>query len=126
MSETAFEQLVISRLETLQRGHDEIKREIVAVGTIAEQALNVSAQTLEQAKATNGRVTLLEGWQDSFEDETEVGVAFAAGRKSVRDGDRALAVKIGRLLGKWAPYGLAALMVGLGIRLGAWFLGGVW
>ena len=126
MSESAFEQLVISRLDQLQTGHDEIKAEVVAVGRIAEQALNVSAQTLKQAMETNGRVTLLEGWQDSFEDETDVGEAFAAGRKSVRDGDRAMAVKLGRLLGKWAPYGLAALLVGLGIRLGAWFLGGVW
>lgn len=126
MSESAFEQLVINRLDQLQKGHDEIKGEIVAVGRIAEQALTVSTQTLVQAKETNGRVTLLEGWQDSFEDETDVGEAFAAGRKSVRDGDMATAVKIGKLLGKWAPYGLAALLVGLGIRLGAWFLGGVW
>lgn len=126
MSATSFEQLVISRLDQLQKGHDEIKAEVVAVGKIAEQALNVSAQTLKQAMETNGRVTLLEGWQDSFEDETEVGEAFAAGRKSVRDGDMATAVKLGKLLGKWAPYGLAALLVGLGIRLGAWFLGGVW
>ena len=126
MSESAFEQIVISRLDRLQAGHDEIKGEIVAVQAQATETHRIALQTLEQAKETNGRVTLLEGWQDSFEDETEVGEAFAAGRKSVRDGDRAMAVKIGRLLGKWAPYGLAALLVGLGIRLGAWFLGGVW
>lgn len=126
MSESAFEQLVISRLDQLQKGHDEIKEEIVAVGKIAEQALTVSSQTLVQATATNGRVTLLEGWQDSFEDETEVGEAFAAGRKSVRDGDRALLRKALGMLAKWSPYAAGALLLGVGIRLGAWFIGGPW
>ena len=126
MSGTAFEQLVITRLESLQKGHEEIKAEIVAVGHTAEQALTVSAQTLEQAKVTNGRVTLLENWQDSFEDDTENGASFAAGRQSVRDGDKAMARKLISLVGKYAPYGIGALLLGVGMRLGAWFVGGVW
>lgn len=47
--QSAFEQLVIEQLGQLQRGHAEIKAEIVAVGT-------VSQRTLEQATRTNGHV----------------------------------------------------------------------
>ena len=126
MSETAFERLVISQLESLQAGHKEIKEEIVAVGTIAEQALRVASQTLIQATATNGRVAVLEGWQDAFEDETEVGAAYAAGRKSVRDGDRAMLQKLWGLIAKYGPYGAGLLVFGVGIRLGSWFIGGLW
>lgn len=126
VSDTAFEQLVISRLVDLAHGHDEIKHEIVAVGRIAEQALTVSSQTLKQAELTNGRVALLEGWQDSFEDETDVGEAFAAGRRSRREEDMAVAWKVGKFISKYTPYGAGAILIGIGIRIGAWFIGGVW
>ena len=126
MSETAFERLVISQLQSLQESHKEIKEEIVAVGTIAEQALHVASQTLVQATATNGRVADLEGWQDSFEDEKEVGAAYAAGRKSVRDGDRAMLQKLWWLVAKYGPYAVGLLTFGLGVRLGAWLIGGPW
>lgn len=126
MSESAFEQLVISRLSDLAEGHKEIKAELVAVQLRADQTHTIATQTLEQAKVTNGRVTLLENWQDTFEDETDVGAAYAAGRQSVRVQDKALIGRIIDRVEKPLMYGVAAILIGVGIRLGAWFVGGIW
>lgn len=47
--ESAFEQLVIETLKQHTHAFDEVKNEVVAVGTVAQR-------TLEQATRTNGRV----------------------------------------------------------------------
>lgn len=118
MSESAFEQLVIDSLR-------ELKAEIVAVGATAEQGLNIALKTYEQAKETNGRVTLLETWQDQFEDDGENAASFEAGRESVKRENQALLERAWGRIEKPFIYGASALLVGIGIRLGAWFLGDI-
>lgn len=93
----------------------------------------VTSATLEQTTETNGRVTSLEGWQRQhidhhLEEEREEDNAgsYAAGRKSVRDGDRALVRKALSWLGSKWPIAVVAVLAGFGARVAAWFLGGNW
>lgn len=123
MSETAFEQLVIEQLRVLARGHEEIKEEIVAVGM-------VSQQTLTQATRTNGRVDRLEAWQakhrafhEAEKAEASEALSFAAGAASERDRARRWVTSLWGHIDRYVIGGLFFLLVGVGIRLGSWFLG---
>lgn len=125
---TAFTLLVrtVERLEDkLDQGIEaigEVKREQVAQGLVGEQ-------TLVQATKTNGRMDRAEQWQRDHEGVHGV-AERAAGREQGYDDRKADEVamlrKVGAMVGKWGPYGLLVLLAGIGIRIGAWFVGGAW
>lgn len=129
---TAFTLLVrtVERLETkvddIVSAVAEVKEEQVAQGLIGEQTLN-------QATKTNGRVDGLEKWASSHDGfhiaadrEVRDAESFDAGVQSERRLVRHVLGHIADRLEKPFMYGLAAVMVGVGIRLGAWFVGGLW
>ncbi len=116
--ETAFERLVIEQLTQLQRGHAEIKAEIVAVGTVAQR-------TLEQATRTNGRVDALETERervferiDALEDRNQAADIASRARQQQRQEDRE---KVrGALDTAKAAWPLAlAVLIGAGVIWGA-------
>ena len=86
-----------------------------------------------QAKETNGRVTKLEEWQhdhiaahDGDEQEAREAQSFEAGRESERNRLRHVLGEVLDRVERPLMYGLAGVLVGVGIRLGAWFVGGLW
>ena len=92
MSDSAFEQLVISQLATLAEGHKEIKAELVVGQMQAEQTHNIALKTLAQATETNGRVSALEGWKSQHTDahlrdmaDEREAESFAAGQSAERE-----------------------------------------
>lgn len=94
MSDSAFEQLVIATLR-------EVKEEIIAVGSIAEQALTVSSQTYNEAKKTNGRVTDLEAFKAAHTDvhlrdmaNLREAESYAAGAQSERARAKSILARI--------------------------------
>lgn len=70
--ETAFERLVIEQLTQLQRGHAEIKAEIVAVGTVADslrlELASVKRETEQGFAGTHERLDISNGRHDKNED----------------------------------------------------------
>lgn len=105
------------KVDTTIEGIAEVKREQVAQGIIGEQ-------TLKQTTQTNGRVTALENWQDKFDDETQYSGAYDAGRRSIRDGERALLRKVWSKGEKYVIWSIGGILVGVGIRLGSWYIEG--
>lgn len=101
MSDSAFEQLVISQLTTLAEGHKEIKAELVVGQMQAEQTHNIALKTLAQATETNGRVTALEGWKSQHTDvhlrdlsEEREAESYAAGAQSERARAKSILARI--------------------------------
>lgn len=127
MSEgSAFEQIVIDTLKQHTNALGEVKDEIVAVGAVAQQ-------TLGQATKTNGRVDSLEEWRAGIDmwrrglaDGELAAAAFEEGAESVRQGWRRRVTAAWSRVERPVMYGLGLLLFGLGIRVGAWFVGGPW
>lgn len=93
----------------------------------------VTSQTLLQAKETNGRVTHGENWEKDHDaahqraaEEARVAQSFDDGAQSERRRFRQVLSDLGQDMTKPLAYGAAAVLVGFGIRLGAWFVGGLW
>lgn len=129
---TAFTLLVktVDRLENkvdhIAASVAEVKAEQVSQGIIGERTLN-------QATKTNGRVDGLEAWaaahdgeHSAAEREAREAQSFDAGVQSERRRFRHLFGAVMDRVERPLMYGLAAVLVGVGIRLGAWFIGGLW
>lgn len=118
-------ELVAQQLTELQGGHKQIldgMREMK--GELAAHGLTLE-QVLREARRTNGRISALEEGQERFEQEARDAAAFAAGEESVKREYRSKLELVWDRVERPVVYGSGAVLVGVGIRIGAWFLGGV-
>lgn len=128
------EEITIGQLfDYLTRKFDDIDKRFSDGDRRFDKIEYVTSQTLLQAQATNGRVSRLEDWQDGHisahdgaEHEAREAERFEAGRESERRRVRHVLGEVMDRIERPLMYGLAAVLVGVGIRLGAWFVGGLW
>lgn len=118
--------VVARQLQQLQEGHKqilagmtEVKAELVTHGLTLEQVLR-------EAQRTNGRISALEAWRQQSEADAREAAAFAAGEESVKREYRSKLELVWDRVERPVVYGIGALMVGVGIRVGAWFIAGTW
>lgn len=109
---SAFELLVIRHLDGLTDGQEEQKKELVAVGLIAEQ-------TLKQATLTNGRVSELEAWKNAVAAQSHDKELINGYRRQQREQVKAAAFSLIRALDyPWFTGSVVAILVGAGWVLG--------
>lgn len=128
------EEITIGQLfDYLTRKFDDVDKRFQEGEKRFDKIEYVTSQTLLQAKETNGRVTAIEDWKrahvaahDGAEQEALKAERFEAGRESERRRLRHVLAEVGDRVERPLMYGLAAVLVGVGIRLGAWFIGGLW
>jgi hypothetical protein len=104
-----------------------LKRVLDASDAIREtvSAQNSKLDRIEvQVNKTNGRVLILEGradefeqWRDGVASEDEQAAAYAAGAKAVRDGDRALLRRVWGRIERWVITGGAVVLGAAGERI---------
>lgn len=63
---SAFETIVIGQLSRLTEGQEEQKKEIVAVGVIAEQTLTQATQTNGRVSRNEARLNAIEAWKEAL------------------------------------------------------------
>lgn len=110
---------LVKKMDVLQSGMAELKSEVVAVGSTAERTLN-------QATRTNGRVDKAERDIEELQRRILHEDAVNEGRAEIRAANRTRFMAIWDRAEKPVITGAMMLVFGVGLRIGAFLLGGPW
>lgn len=107
-----------------------------AVQAVDDRLNKVEISTRELAfreRERNGHIADLTRWRETVEMEQAKkreqdlrALGFQEGEQAVKDAARNKALAVWEKAEKPVVYGLAAVLLGLGMRLGAFFIGGPW